>query len=181
MIGPGRLILVVGPSGAGKDSLIAGAKALLADDPRIVFPRRIITRKHNDAEDHETLNPAAFDAAVARGTFSLWWEAHGLKYGIHRSIDDEIAAGCTVVCNVSRTIIEEARARYASVVVVAVTAPPDILAARLLNRGRGSDGQIEKRLSRDIELSDISPDAVIENTGSLENSIQAFSEKIAFS
>ena len=113
MIGPGRLVLVVGPSGAGKDTLIAGSKASLAGNPSVVFPRRVVTRSSSPAEDHDTLDPAAFDAAAAHGDFGFWWEAHGLKYGIPQAIDGDLAAGRTAVCNVSRMIIADARARYA--------------------------------------------------------------------
>ncbi|MGA7013248.1 MAG: phosphonate metabolism protein/1,5-bisphosphokinase (PRPP-forming) PhnN, partial [Pseudolabrys sp.] len=54
LIGPGRLVLVVGPSGAGKDTVITGAKAACAADSTFVFPRRVVTRPASDAEDHDT-------------------------------------------------------------------------------------------------------------------------------
>ena len=66
-IGPGRLVLVVGPSGAGKDTLIAGAKAGLADDASVVFPRRVVTRASGNGEDHDTLTVAEFDRSAQSG------------------------------------------------------------------------------------------------------------------
>jgi ribose 1,5-bisphosphokinase len=71
------------------------------------------------------------------------------------------------VCNVSRAVVAEARARYARVAVVLVTAPDAVLAARLAARDRGSDGDIEARVTRALPF-EISADAVIENVGSPE-------------
>ncbi|CAN0485582.1 unnamed protein product, partial [Phaeothamnion confervicola] len=145
MIGPGRLVLVVGPSGAGKDTIIAGAKAACAGNPCIVFPRRIVTRATSASEDHDTLNEAAFDQAVVDGGFAFHWQAHGLKYGIPLGIDDDIRAGRTVICNVSRSVVDDVRTRYENVDVMLVTAPMEILAARLAGRSRGSDGPADLR------------------------------------
>src|SRR5262249_18718384 len=108
-IGPGRLILVVGASGAGKDTLISGARPACAGDPSVVFPRRTVTRRSTAAEDHDTMPAEDFRHAVAAGRFALWWEAHGHSYGIPASVDDDIRASRTVVCNVSRTIVGFAR------------------------------------------------------------------------
>ncbi len=165
-IGPGRLVLVVGPSGAGKDTLIAGARAVLRNDPGVVFPRRVVTRPASPHEDHDSLAEAEFVRAAAAGAFALAWEAHGLRYGVPAGIDADIAAGRTVVCNVSRAIVTAARAKYACVTAVLITAAPDVLAARLAARGRTSDGALSGRLARSPD--DFDADAVIDNVGAPE-------------
>ena len=162
-IGPGRMVLVVGPSGAGKDTLIDLARAACAGDDRVVFARRVVTRESSDFEDNEQVTPDAFRQALARGDFAVHWEAHSLCYALPSAIDDDLRAGRTVVVNISRSVIGRLRAGYADVVVVAVTAPPEVLAARLAARGRASDGPIAQRLQR--SAADIVPDLVIDNVG----------------
>ncbi len=167
-IGPGRLVLVVGPSGAGKDTLLAAAQDACRGERDIVFARRVVTRQASSAEDHDTLTPEAFAQARAAGAFALAWSAHGLDYGIPATVDDEIRAGHTVVCNVSRAIVAEARGRFAHVITVLVTAPRDVLVARLAARGRGSDGDLGARLRRSDALDhDLAPDFIIQNTDSV--------------
>ena len=167
-IGPGRVILVVGPSGAGKDTLLGLAKAACADDPNIVFPRRVITRAASASEDNEEVSPAAFQQALARDKYVMHWEAHGHCYALPRAVDDDIRAGRTVVANVSRTVIEAMRRGYDNVVVVSITAPPNVLAERLAMRARISDGQIEHRLDRTVEDAAAPPDVTIVNVGTAE-------------
>jgi ribose 1,5-bisphosphokinase len=167
-IGPGRLILVVGPSGAGKDTLIALARTACADDPDIVFPRRVITRQASASEENEEVSPDAFRDALARGEYAMHWEAHGHCYALPRGIDDELRAGRTVIANVSRTVIGPARCEYADVVVISITAPPQVLAERLAARARSSDGKIEHRLGRTVDETSSRPDATIVNIGSAE-------------
>jgi ribose 1,5-bisphosphokinase len=167
-IGPGRLILVVGPSGAGKDTLIAHAREGCRADPNIVFPRRMVTRPASSAEDHATVSAEAFEATAAAGGVTLWWRAPELSYGVPRSIDDDVRAGRTIVCNVSRTIIAPARIRYARVAAVLITAPTDMLAARLAQRSRESADSVADRLRRGDALADVPVDFVIENIGTPE-------------
>ncbi|HSV25910.1 MAG TPA: phosphonate metabolism protein/1,5-bisphosphokinase (PRPP-forming) PhnN [Xanthobacteraceae bacterium] len=169
-IGPGRLVVVSGPSGAGKDTLLRFARDLLGGDPNIVFPHRVVTREPSTEEDHEVFSEADFTAAVVAGDFAFWWDAHGLKYALGAAVDDDIRAGKTVVCNVSRAVISQLRRRYANVCVVLVTAPADILAARLAARGRITDGPVGARLARDAPPQrDLAPDVVIENVGDPRN------------
>jgi ribose 1,5-bisphosphokinase len=165
-IGPGALVVVVGPSGAGKDTLIAMARALCSNDPCIVFPRRIVTRPPSAAEDHDSVTPAEFDVAIGQGAYAFWWEAHGLKYALSAAIDTELRAGKTVVCNVSRAVVSGLRERYANLTVVLVTAPKDVLLARLAARGRESGGDVAERVDRvAVAVEALAPDIVIENVG----------------
>ncbi|NVN85265.1 MAG: phosphonate metabolism protein/1,5-bisphosphokinase (PRPP-forming) PhnN [Rhodopseudomonas sp.] len=164
-MGPGRLILIVGPSGAGKDTLIALAQQACAGDPGVVFVRRVVTREASAFENNDSVTPEAFRQAVARGEFALHWEAHGHYYGLPKAIDDEICAGRVVVANVSRMVIAAARQAYADVVVVSVTAPPEVLAERLAGRARASDGHLDERLHRTVDAIDAAPDVTIVNVG----------------
>jgi ribose 1,5-bisphosphokinase len=177
-IGPGRLILVVGPSGAGKDTLIGLAQAACADDGHIVFARRVVTREASRFEDNQQVSLEAFQQGVARGEFAMHWEAHGHCYALPRAIDDELRAGCTVVANVSRTVVDAMRRAYADVTVVSITAPFEILTQRLTARGRGSDGPIEHRLSRAVDEAQAAPDVTIINVGSVEDQAVEFVQVI---
>lgn len=178
-IGPGALVLVVGPSGAGKDTLIAGARALLAGDERVVFPRRIVTRPPDATEDNDTLDEAEFDILVRLDRAALWWRAHGLGYALPRSIDEAIGEGRVVVANVSRRVVADALARYARVTVVFVTAPPEVLAARIAARGRESGAAIAERLARSSEALPAVPSlVVIQNVGDPDDGAQRLADVI---
>ena len=145
----GTLFLVVGPSGAGKDTLLGGARAALAGDQRYVFARRVITRPADaGGEDHEVVDTGEFARRRERGDFMAWWSAHDLDYGLPRGLLDDLAAGRHVVANVSRSVIGDIAGRVATVRVVEITAPPDVLAARLENRGREEARGVAARLAR---------------------------------
>ncbi len=177
--GPGKLILVVGPSGAGKDTLIAAARDHYAHDPHFIFPKRTVTRPCESAiEVHDSVSEVEFQKISENGGFCLHWQAHGLQYGIPNSTARAIAEGRTVVVNVSRGAIEAAQARFHHVEVINVTAPREILMARLAARNRATDGGLTDRVNRDIELPGC---AVVEivNDGPMQHSIAAFLDTLA--
>jgi ribose 1,5-bisphosphokinase len=160
----GALILVVGPSGAGKDTLIAIARDIIGAHDRIRFPRRIVTRASSTAEDHDTMTSEEFDDTLRRGGFAFWWPAHGLRYALAAAVTDDIRGGTTVVCNVSRTLVSQLRARYARCRVVHVDAPRELRAARVASRNRDTDGAAADRIDRHV--GDVpSADLVIMNVG----------------
>lgn len=169
----GTLILVVGPSGAGKDSLLEGARTRLADRSDILFPRREITRPADaGGEDHIAVSEDTFAERDASGAYLLSWRAHGLGYGVPASLADDLSASRSVVVNVSRGVLDDARARVERCAVISLRVPSDVLAARLRGRGRESDEQIAERVAR-AEAFSVSGDDVIEisNDGPLDRAI----------
>lgn len=176
MAAGGTLWLIVGPSGVGKDSLIDGARAALAGDPRYYFPRREITRPADArGEEHEPLTMQEFEARRARGAYALSWTANGLGYGVPGTIDAALGAGRTVILNGSRGALDEARVRYPGLRVVAVTVAPEVLRARLVERGRETEAEIEDRLRRAAALQVAGGDVVnFHNDRPLDESIRAF-------
>jgi ribose 1,5-bisphosphokinase len=166
---------VVGPSGVGKDTLIDGARAALADNPAVIFVRRDITRPAEaGGEDHRPISEEEFERREAAGDYALSWRAHGLCYGVPADILQDLAAGRTVVVNVSRGVIDETRRRLGAVRVVSVSADPEQLAERLRQRGRESETEIADRIAR-AQAYGVTGDDVIalRNDGSREAGVMA--------
>jgi ribose 1,5-bisphosphokinase len=158
------LVLVVGPSGAGKDTLLDAARLALAGDARFRFVRRVITRPATaGGEQHESVTEAEFAALH----FVLSWQAHGLHYGIPADVEGDLAAGRVVVASVSRTVIAAATQRF-PVHVIEITAPPDLLAARLSERGREAASDVAARLARSMALPPGIPVETIVNDATIE-------------
>jgi len=145
----GMLILVVGASGAGKDTLINGAREMLADDFPFMFPRRLITRpEDSDGEPHIAISASEYEEGVTLNMFALHWRAHGLCYGLPATVHDALESGRAVVVNVSRTIIVEAVVRFSRVRIIVVEAPGETIARRLSIRGRENEADQKARLAR---------------------------------
>jgi len=171
----GTLILVVGPSGAGKDSILAGAAERLSGEPHIVFARRIITRPASaGGENHIAATPAEFATLRDHGSLILHWHANGFDYGLRRKLNESLGDGHSVVANVSRTVVAEARLRLPPVTVISVTASTATLATRLAARGRESAAEIERRLDRAVTVAWPGADFHIANDGPLETAIEKF-------
>src|SRR5262249_28634356 len=148
----GNLVLIVGASGAGKDSLIEYARARLQGDGRFAFVRRSVTRHSSIGEQSLFMTPAEFDSAFEAGAFALVGRSHGLGYGIPEGVRGAVAAGRVVVANVSRTVLPLAAAVARQRTVVEITVRPDVLAARLAARERETKQEIATRLARTVPI-----------------------------
>jgi phosphonate metabolism protein PhnN/1,5-bisphosphokinase (PRPP-forming) len=165
------LVPVVGPSGAGKDTLMEAARARLAGDSRFLFARRCITRPAEaGGEDHEAMTREAFEAARDRGDFMLWWEAHGLLYGVPRAYGEAAERGQVVVANLSRSVLREAASRF-PLRALLITAPAEVLARRLAARGRESAEDIAGRLAREAQVPAGLPVETVHNDASVEEGV----------
>lgn len=165
----GKFILIVGPSGAGKDTLIDYVRQKLQDEPRVHFVRRVISRPAAVGEDHESVADDEFLRRIEEGAFALYWQAHGLSYGIPSDIDLCLARGDVVIANGSRAMVAEARRRYPQLLIINVTAPMGVLAKRLVERGRENLESIRQRLIRSEQQSVDGDDVLqIDNSGPVE-------------
>jgi ribose 1,5-bisphosphokinase len=175
----GRLVYVVGASGAGKDSLIRYAREALGKTHRVIFAHRYITRPATSGgENHIELTAPEFAQRKRLGLFAMTWDSHGYRYGIGVEIDAWLAGGLTVVVNGSRGYIRSARRRYPRISVVWISAGPQVLAARLKGRGRESRAEINARLERNSKVGLKPPRGAVEidNEGSLEDAGRRFVE-----
>jgi ribose 1,5-bisphosphokinase len=171
-----HLVIVIGPSGSGKDSLIAGARTALSSNPSFYFTSREITRPAGaGGETHIAVSVEEFLQRRDSGVYAIFWHAHDTWYGINRTIKDQLADGKVVVFNGSRGAIDEAKKRFPGLKIVYISAPDAVLAERLTLRGRESSPQVRERMMRNEQLKSIPYGAIVlSNAGSLQQTQDKF-------
>lgn len=172
----GCLAVVVGPSGAGKDTLIAQAAAHFEGRDDVLFVRRVITRDAAaGGEEHDGVSDDEFEALEASGRFAVSWGAHGLRYGIPAETKQAVEEGRLVIANGSRSALPHFKTAFPQLVVLNVTARPEVLACRLAARGRETENEIRQRLARgSLEVKGDYHVVTIDNSDQLEVSAKAF-------
>jgi ribose 1,5-bisphosphokinase len=177
----GPLVYVMGPSGAGKDSVLERARSLISVDAPIAFAHRYITRPADvGGENHVALSRAEFALRRAHGLFAFHWHAHGNDYGIGREVDTWRAAGLTVVVSGSREHYERVAGTDPDLHPVLITAPADKLKARLASRGRENAVAMASRLARsDAYAVNDARLVTIVNDGALDAAAEVFVRLLA--
>jgi guanylate kinase len=147
----GRLVVLAGPSGVGKSSVVNALRGRL---PELYFSVSATTRDPRPGEvdgvHYRFVGPAGFDELIARGELLEWAEIHG---GLQRSgtprepVDRALAAGKPVLVEVDLAGARTIKAVLPEAVTVFL-APPSLaeLERRLRGRGTESEAQFRRRL-----------------------------------
>ena len=173
---PGTLILVVGNSGSGKDSIINGvSEKYPLDLKKVYIVKRYITRPPSKTEDNYFISSEEFNEMGKKGKFALQWHIYGLDYGVPIEIEEWLKNGHTVIVNVSRTIINDTRKKYKNLKVVFIEIPLEITLQRLKSRERESEQGLKERIERARNNQKFTEaDFEIDNSGELDEAINQF-------
>lgn len=164
----GRLIIISGPSGAGKGTLV---DRLVARVPRLWVSVSATTRPPRpgevDGEDYIFVSPDEFDALIERGELLEWAEVHGNRYGTLRSVvERKLADGVDVVLEIDPQGAFQVKRLMPEAVLVFIVAPSlEELERRIRKRGAETEDQVRTRLEtalRELELAG-EYDYVVEN------------------
>ncbi len=164
-----RLLVVVGASGVGKDSLLRAWRASLSGE-EVGFAQRVITRSPDADEAHEAVTRGDFDGLRERGLLATWWEAHGLAYGVRHAQLGALARGGWVVLNGSRAHLPTLRQQAPGLRVIEVHAPAHVRAKRLAARAREDAPARDGRLNRRVDAP-AQADLVLVNDGELQQGV----------
>lgn len=170
----------MGNSGSGKDTIISILKKNWDKNlPKLVVPRRYITRKKHPSEKFFSVSPRKFQRMKSRGKFSFTWESYGNYYGISSKLDKWLKKGKYIVINVSRSIISKCKERYHDCQVIYIHVPMHILEQRIKRRGREKiyEPAYFQRLTRAQEnIYFDRADKIIDNSSDVEAAVRQLKE-----
>jgi len=164
----GRLFVVVGPSGTGKDTLI---KEVMKDQD-VHLSVSATTRKPRpgevDGRDYVFVSDQEFENLVARGAFMEWKEVFGRRYGTLASeVDKALADGKDVILEIDVKGAREVKSKVPDAKLIFIMPPSmEELEARLRGREADDEDEIEGRIDmapREMVIGEKEFDVIIVN------------------
>jgi guanylate kinase len=148
----GRLVVLAGPSGVGKSTVVA---ALRPELPNLYFSVSATTRAQRPGEvegrDYHFVSDSVFDRMIESGELLEWAEIHR---GLHRSgtpsepVDHHLADGDPVLVEVDLAGAHAVKAARPDALMVFLLPPSwDDLVSRLISRGTETPEVVERRLA----------------------------------
>lgn len=175
-----RLIYVIGPSGAGKDSVIHALQGCWSLSVPVHWARRTITRAvQPGGEPHESVTQTEFTQLLHSGALAMHWQGNGLSYGVRHSELAPLERGHCVVVTGSRAHVPMLQSVWPACTLVHISAPVDVLQRRLGARGREDAEAIAMRLTRAVEQDWPIATIRIVNDGSLAEAAQTLHDALA--
>lgn len=147
----GKLIVLTGPSGVGKGTLV---RSLLEHHPELYLSVSVTTRPPRageiESKDYYFVSRNQFEQMVAQGELLEWAEFAGNYYGTPRKpVEEKVCEGRTVILEIELDGARQIRDSFPHATRIFIM-PPSIqaLEQRLRGRGQDSDEAIARRLCR---------------------------------
>jgi guanylate kinase len=155
---PGRLIVLSGPSGVGKDTVLHELRTL---DPSLRYSVSYTTREPRPGEvdgvAYSFVDEDTFRAMAERGEFLEWAEVHGHLYGTSEArVKEALERGEDIVLKIDVQGAAWIRPRVAGAVLIFLLPPSEEeLRRRLVARDTEDHASVELRVRNAVaELAD---------------------------